>query len=48
MRGGFPDSYLNENDTQSWEWRSDFIKTYVERDRPNMDVGISPEHLKRC
>ena len=48
LRGGFPDSYLNENDTQSWEWRSDFITTYVERDIPNMGVGISPEHLKRC
>ena len=32
LRGGFPDSYLAINDTNSFLWRLDFIKTYLERD----------------
>lgn len=47
FRGGYPDSYLAPNDEESWNWRSDFISTYVERDIPNMGVGISPERLNR-
>jgi uncharacterized protein len=47
FRGGFPDSFLAENDKESWQWRSDFISTYVERDIPVLGVGISPIRLKR-
>lgn len=32
LREGFPKSYLAETDKESWEWRNDFISTYVERD----------------
>src|SRR5699024_8997703 len=34
FRGGFPDSFLAKTNEQSWEWRSDFISSYVERDIP--------------
>ena len=47
LRGGFPDSYLSSSDLESWNWRTDFIATYLERDLPNMGVGVSTEHLKR-
>ena len=47
FRGGFPDSFLAENDEESWQWRSDFIATYVERDIPNLGVGIAPAKLRR-
>jgi len=47
LRGGFPDSYLSSNDLDSWNWRTDFIATYLERDLPNMGIGVSSEHLKR-
>lgn len=47
LRGGFPDSYLASNNQESFDWRIDFIKTYVERDLPNMGAGISPIHFKR-
>lgn len=47
FRGGFPDSYLSDGDHDSWNWRTDFISTYIERDLPNMGVGISSEYLKR-
>jgi predicted AAA+ superfamily ATPase len=47
FRGGFPNSYLAETDTESWEWRNDFISTYVERDIPMMGPQISPTRMKR-
>jgi len=47
LRGGFPDSYLAESNEESWQWRSDFISTYMERDLPLMGVGIPPTQLKR-
>ena len=34
VRGGFPESVLAENDTYSFDWRLDFILTYMERDIP--------------
>lgn len=47
FRGGYPDSYLAIDEEESWEWRNDFIATYIERDIPSMGVGVSPTHLKR-
>ncbi len=47
LRGGFPDSYLTKNDQESWNWRTDFSSTYMERDLPSLGVGISPTKLKR-
>ncbi len=47
LRGGFPDSYLASGEQESWEWRSDFFSTYVERDIPNMGVGVAATQLKR-
>lgn len=47
IRGGFPDSYLASDEQESWEWRRDFFATYVERDIPNMGVGVAATQLKR-
>ena len=47
LRGGFPDSFLALNQKDSWQWRNDFFKTYVERDIPSMGVGASATKLKR-
>lgn len=47
FRGGFPDSYLAIDDVSSWNWRNDFISTYVERDIPTMGAGVSPSQLKK-
>ena len=47
LRGGFPDSYMATSDTESWNWRHDFISTYLERDLPQMGVGIAPNNLRR-
>lgn len=31
-RGGFPESLISSSDAESFSWRSDFIKSYLERD----------------
>lgn len=47
LRGGFPNSYLAETDNESWEWRNDFISTYVERDIPLMGPQVPATRMKR-
>lgn len=32
LRGGFPDSLTSSSDADSFSWRTDFIKSYLERD----------------
>jgi hypothetical protein len=47
VRGGFPDSYLSQNDAASLEWRLAFIRTYLERDIPALGPRIPAETLHR-
>jgi len=47
LRGGFPGSFLAKGEQESWQWRTDFISTYVERDIPLMRPKISSARLKR-
>ncbi len=47
LRGGFPDSFLANNDAASLEWRQAFIKTYLERDIPQLGPRIPAETLRR-
>ncbi len=47
MRGGFPDSYLAGSDDDSWDWRTDFIASYVERDIPLMGPKAPAARMKR-
>jgi predicted AAA+ superfamily ATPase len=46
-RGGFPGSYLAPNDTVSLRWRSDFIRTYLERDVPLFGPRVPHGVLER-
>ena len=46
-RGGMPDSLLATNDADSFEWRFDFIRTYLERDIPALGPRIPGETLRR-
>jgi predicted AAA+ superfamily ATPase len=46
-RGGFPDSVLSENDEFSSIWRENFLKTYVERDLPQLGFQIPALQLRR-
>lgn len=47
LRGGFPDSYLADSDAQSFAIRKDFIRTYLERDVPQLGPRIPAETLER-
>lgn len=47
VRGGFPDSYLANNNADSFIYRQNFIRTYLERDVPQFGPRIPAETLER-
>jgi predicted AAA+ superfamily ATPase len=47
VRGGFPDGLLSFDDKRSLNWRRSFIKTYLERDIPQLGPRIPSETLER-
>ena len=46
-RGGFPDSFLADSDEASVVWRENFIRTYLERDIPQLGPRVPAETLRR-
>lgn len=47
VRGGFPLSLLAGDDRASMLWRQDFIRTYLERDVPQLGSRLPAETLRR-
>jgi hypothetical protein len=47
VRGGFPRSFLADEDTGSMAWRGDFIRTFLERDIPQFGITVPAETLRR-
>jgi predicted AAA+ superfamily ATPase len=47
LRGGFPRSYLARTLGESDEWRRGFIKTFLERDLPQLGINIRSVTLQR-
>lgn len=47
VRGGFPDSYGASDDYKSNAWRQNFIRTYLERDIPQLGPRIPASTLMR-
>jgi len=47
LRGGFPRSLLARNDRESFEWRRDFTRTFLERDLPQLGVRRPAPALRR-
>ncbi len=47
LRGGFPDSYTAPSDSNSVNWRRNFIRSYLERDIPLFGPRIPAETLRR-
>jgi len=47
LKGGFPKSFLTKTDNESFEWRLDFIKTFLERDIPQMGFQITTKNIER-
>ena len=47
LRGGFPQSLLARGGAKSFEWRRDFLRTYLTRDIPAFEPRIPGETLRR-
>lgn len=47
VRGGFPESFLASDDAASLHWREDFVRTYLERDIPQLGPRIPAATLRR-
>ncbi len=47
LRGGYPDSYLADNELASNLWRANFIRTYIERDISQLGIQIPALQLRR-
>ena len=47
LRGGFPRAYLARTHAASHEWRQGFVRTFLERDLPQLGVNIRATALRR-
>jgi len=47
QRGGFPRSFLAANNNDSFDWRRNFIRTFLERDLASLGFGMSPAVMGR-
>jgi predicted AAA+ superfamily ATPase len=47
LRGGFPPSFLARGNTSSLNWRRQFIRTFLERDLPQLGVRVPGTTLSR-
>jgi len=47
LRGGYPRSFLAESDEDSRVWREGFIKTFLERDIPQLGISIPSMAMRR-
>ena len=46
-RGGFPPSFLAADDEESYAWRGAFIRTFLERDLPQLGVRVPAATMRR-
>ncbi|MDA3950647.1 MAG: ATP-binding protein [Spirochaeta sp.] len=47
LRGGFPDSFLAEDDAASYRWREQFVRTFLERDIPALGIDVATATMER-
>lgn len=47
LRGGFPRSFLAPSAAASFEWRQQFVRTFLERDLPQLGITIGAATLRR-
>jgi predicted AAA+ superfamily ATPase len=47
LRGGFPRSFLARSNADSDRWRADFVRTFLERDVPQLGISIPATTLER-
>jgi hypothetical protein len=47
VRGGFPDSFMAPDEELSYQWRKNFIRTFLERDLSQLGFSLPPAGLQR-
>ena len=47
IRGGLPKAFLADSESDSIQWRESFIRTFLERDIPQLGITIAAETLRR-
>jgi predicted AAA+ superfamily ATPase len=47
LRGGFPRAYLARTEADSYAWREQFVRTFLERDLPQLGGALAPGTLRR-
>jgi uncharacterized protein len=47
LRGGFPLSYLARSQAASAAWRAQFVRSFVERELPQLGASLPPQALRR-
>ena len=47
IRGGLPKAFLADSEPDSTQWRESFIRTFLERDIPQLGITIAAETLRR-
>ena len=47
IRGGLPRAFLADSDSDSSQWRENFIRTFLERDIPQLGITIAAETIRR-
>lgn len=47
LRGGFPKAFIAPSDEVSFSWRQDFIRTFLERDLPQLGINIPAITMRR-
>jgi hypothetical protein len=46
-RGGLPLSYLADTEEKSFGWRTNFVRTFLERDLPQLGVKVPSDTMRR-
>ena len=47
VKGGFPESFLADDDAMSMDWLEDLIRTYLERDLPQLGFHVPAVRMRR-
>jgi predicted AAA+ superfamily ATPase len=47
IRGGYPRSFLGRSEADSLAWREGFVRTFLERDIPQLGLTIAPTTMRR-
>jgi predicted AAA+ superfamily ATPase len=47
VRGGLPKSFLARSERDSFQWRLDYVRTFLERDLPQLGISIPSSTLHR-